>query len=985
VSGSVTRTRQGAIAALAVAAAAGLSLSGIPQTSATPVAAKGHQSPLGARQTPNVERPGAYDARTGSAKTQLRDASSVVAGHGKAFHAFIKALGPQAVVDFDPSTGTPRNLGRLDGFLTKPSSAKASTITMRFVKQHLAVLGLTRADLRTFTLRRDYVDIAGIHHLAWTQSVDAIPVFGNGLRANVTASGRLLSLQGSPVSGLVGQAAMTDPTVRVSASRARALAASEVGGKPAVARSSASKDGTTVAWSNFDYAKKVWFHTPSGLRLGWSTYVQAGGDNLSYQHVIDASTGAVLYRHDTVDNDNDDALIYRNYPGARVGGTQQKLNFFKAGFLSHGAKRLTAGKYVAAWSDVNDNNQPDKGETVRVPGQTAHHAQYGLVRFRKAASGICSRQVICTWNPNKAFSWQVNRQADVTQGFYFDSTYHNYLERAPFGFTPRAGNFQRNGGDPVLFHALDGANTDHGFPDGNHVENANMNTPPNGIPPTMQMYLFHAPHTTHKQDPFVPASSAFDPTVILHEYTHGLSNRLVIDATGNSTLNSIQARAMGEAWSDYYAIDYLVTHGFLKDTPKQGHLMIGKYLQAGVNNQIVRTMPIDCSVGTKARKCANVSGGFGGYTYGDFPSIVGYPEVHASGEIWGQTLWDLRTRLGHKVTGMLVTRAMSLSPDDPSFLDERNSILQADTAIYGGAHRKAIWHVFAHRGMGFFAATIAGDDAFPVQNFMLPPVKSAPRGTLSGRVLNRLTGKPVRHALVVIGGHGSGFTGYYADLTNASGRYSISRVFAGTYPEVVVFAKGYEIVKKSVTVRHKGSLTNFKPRRDWATSTAGGLVSNFDGPIFGPPCGPDNAIDLSQVTGWVSLTGTTQAPTGTIVPKSIVVKLPRAITLTSMAVDPTAPCGLSGSASVGRYEADVSPNGISWTTAAHGTLAASSRFAYNPVTPSAPIAGVRYVRFTLKAPQVPSFTTNCPSRSSGTVYQGCTYMSMTELEVFGTP
>ena len=43
-----------------------------------------------------------------------------------------------------------------------------------------------------------------------------------------------------------------------------------------------------------------------------------------------------------------------------------------------------------------------------------------------------------------------------------------------------------------------------------------------------------------------------------HEYTHGLSNRLVVDADGNSTLNSIQAGAMGEAWSDCYAMDYLV-------------------------------------------------------------------------------------------------------------------------------------------------------------------------------------------------------------------------------------------------------------------------------------------------------------------------------------------------------------------------------------------------------------------------------------------
>ena len=46
-----------------------------------------------------------------------------------------------------------------------------------------------------------------------------------------------------------------------------------------------------------------------------------------------------------------------------------------------------------------------------------------------------------------------------------------------------------------------------------------------------------------------------------HEYTHGLSNRLVVDPSGNSTLGNIQAGAMGEAWSDWYAMDFLDQRG----------------------------------------------------------------------------------------------------------------------------------------------------------------------------------------------------------------------------------------------------------------------------------------------------------------------------------------------------------------------------------------------------------------------------------------
>src|SRR3954470_5681171 len=111
-------------------------------------------------------------------------------------------------------------------------------------------------------------------------------------------------------------------------------------------------------------------------------------------------------------------------------------------------------------------------------------------------------------------------------------------------------------------------------------------------------------------------------------------------------------------------------------------------------------MAIDCPVGATTKGCTSgFDGSKGGYTFGDFPNIVGGAEVHGSGEIWGQTLWDLRTKLGHKVADTLITRGMTFSAEDPDFLDMRNAILRADLVAYGGKHRTAIWKVFAHRGM----------------------------------------------------------------------------------------------------------------------------------------------------------------------------------------------------------------------------------------------------------------------------------------------
>jgi extracellular elastinolytic metalloproteinase len=46
--------------------------------------------------------------------------------------------------------------------------------------------------------------------------------------------------------------------------------------------------------------------------------------------------------------------------------------------------------------------------------------------------------------------------------------------------------------------------------------------------------------------------------VLLHELTHGTSNRLHNNASG---LSSAMARGMGEAWSDFYARALLSTAG----------------------------------------------------------------------------------------------------------------------------------------------------------------------------------------------------------------------------------------------------------------------------------------------------------------------------------------------------------------------------------------------------------------------------------------
>jgi hypothetical protein len=357
---------------------------------------------------------------------------------------------------------------------------------------------------------------------------------------------------------------------------------------------------------------------------------------------------------------------------------------------------------VHVYSDVDDSNTSQA--TEETGKDSSGNFNYAFNAFNGPA---CVKFLPCSWNPSSKFSWDTNRNQAATQLFFFINTFHDHLAAAPIGFTPAAGNFEGN--DPVFGENLDGANTAGGLPDANHIDNANFATPPDGNSPRMQMFLWHQPGTKFPgEDPFIASNGSDEADIVYHENTHGLSNRLVVDAGGNSTLGSAEAGAMGEAWSDWYALDFLNNQGFQADTAAPGELRIGNYV--GWGNDLIRTQPMDCPVGGGGSACPG-----GGYTYGDYGKIIGRPEVHADGEIWGETLWDLRGVLGSLTAESLVTRAMELSPANPSFLDMRNSILQADM-VAGGAAHNTIWSVFAKardgllRGRGRRRRHLAGGE-----------------------------------------------------------------------------------------------------------------------------------------------------------------------------------------------------------------------------------------------------------------------------------
>jgi extracellular elastinolytic metalloproteinase len=907
-----------------------------------------------------------YDVRDGATPAQraaLRNRAAVLNARS-APRSLRSSLGRQAVVDIDPLTATPRQVARLNGTLTGRSGGSARDIAMAYIKSHLTAFGLTATDLSRLSLRRDYVDVAGTHHLSWVQSLRGVAVFGNGLQASVAKDGRLINVLGSPVHGLAGAAL---PTRSITSGAALQKARKALGKyRPAAVGS--------------DRARDVVFQTPAGLRRAFET-ISMSASKPALQ-VIDARTAQVLYRQSL--SANDDSLAFRFFPGARRGGVQEPVDFVANGWMTKRAVRLN-GNNTHTYADVNDDNKVNGSEEI--PPRHGHSWDYPLVPFHLKNVSFCDNPWPCSWNPNKPFSWEVNRNQNATQVFYFVNNWHDHLQAAPIGFTEAAGNFQQvnasgqgQGGDAVQAQTDDGANTDNGLPDGAHIDNANMATPPDGTPPVMQMYLQHTPHTSYPdEDPFSPTNVGDEADTVYHEYTHGLSNRLVVDASGRSTLGNIQAGAMGEAWSDWYAMDYLVDQGLQIDKPLEGDVLMFPYDGRGAR-VADRTQPLDCPVGSTSHRCAGtVTAGPGGYTYGDFGKVIGRPEVHADGEIWSETLWDLRSALGSTVSESLVTRAMELSPANPSFLDERNAILQADIADHGSAHVAAIWKVFAHRGMGFFAEALNGDDTSPIEDFSLPPSATAPRGTLSGVVSDVQTGQPLADAVVGIGGHASGFPGDWQDVTDAAGRYSIPGIVFHTYHKVSATAPGYVPAAATVAVQSPSVQKDFALLRDWAAASGGAVITAFNGPDNTEEgCGPDKAIDLTQGNGWESSAdlGADGQPSSKT-PKFLVVKLPQVVDIDHFLVDPGNTCGSGLSASTAGYRIDTSTDGTTFQTAAEGTFAPADAHVLVPVTPASGTGtGVQYVRFWMLSPMVYQLGGSCPGP-----FTGCDFLDLSELEV----
>lgn len=658
-----------------------------------------------------------------------------------------RRLGAEGRISISAATGTPRHLARTDRALTGPDGRDATSVALAYLRRHRDLFRLSDRELERLGPPRVTVSPNGTSHLSWRQTRRGLPVAGADLRAHVAADGRILAIGGGP---LVSRPDVTrDRDVSGGQALRRTRGSVGLAGEPTPDRVGPTGDPAGSRFEDGSTTRLVVAATAGGPRLAWSVINANQGPAGAQAALVDANDGALLSRRQLTRGVSGQARVW----DARPTDPRSLISFPDRWATTDTALR---GDFAYVYADVLGEGEPTVDEHGIGGEIAADDEGPGGVPFwdetyepitspfdpvEDPLGGLgCSPLYPCSWSSFRPRSWVDNLRQATVQTFVFLNRFHDHLAADPIGFDATSGNFETTtpggtDGDPIHAVTFIGAAGNGGVPAGHHRNNARMSVMPDGdalFPSRMLLYMFGV-----GDDRFdvIDGNSAEHAMIVYHEYGHGLVGRLVTDANGINAMNLVQAGALNEGLSDFYALDYLEATGGLTDDPAvPGEILAAGELTGGKLG--MRESAVDCPVGASDAELCPAGGGF---TYADFAKIFhdeeGRPgfEYHADGEIFTQTLWDLRSALiaahgrteGIRRTRELVTEGLRLTPTEPDYLELRDSILLADVAA-GSPDRDLIWRVFAARGMGVDAESAGPVDSSPWPGFAVPDPQDPP-------------------------------------------------------------------------------------------------------------------------------------------------------------------------------------------------------------------------------------------------------------------
>ncbi|HVE56712.1 MAG TPA: M36 family metallopeptidase, partial [Pyrinomonadaceae bacterium] len=637
-------------------------------------------------------------------------------------------------------------------WLSSPSVMKRSDILRNFIKDNNSLIGVSDAQADALKVTADYTNPDGnLSYAHLEQFIGGVPVFRGEVKAGFRKDGSIIRVINNLAPGLDYESLSTDFRNPLDAVKAAFRNINQEPKSVDVTRNDAASTDLRVVFGEGDWAtvaEKIYFPTEPGIAIpAWRVNIWLPVN--AYMVIVDTE-GRMLWRKNASEDQTQSATyqVYNNSnsfigsadnpaplspgPTGPVITTQGALatrsnvtligneapnTFNNNGWITDGAN-ITDGNNLEAGIDRDGTNGVDAPVT-----------------------GNPNRVFDSTWNPppgaptpgDDPLTAQAQRGA-VIQMFYVMNRYHDKMYQ--LGFTEAARNFQTTnfsgqgvGNDRVSAEGQDSSGTN----------NANFATLADGNRGRMQMYLWTGPTPDY--------DGTADAEVIIHEVTHGTSNRLHGNASGLSTNMS---RGMGEGWGDFYGYSMLAE----PSDPINGVYTTGGYatyqLGGFTSNYYhgIRRFPrapitftggpnnlphnpftfkhvngnCDTTLGTTTTA---VSSAFPrNPVISTSSGVQACDQVHNLGEVWSSALWEVRnrmvTRLGFTpgTTRVLqvVTDGMKLAPTGPTFLQERDAIIAAAAALPAIPEANAdvadVREGFRVRGMGFSASvTNAGTGA----------------------------------------------------------------------------------------------------------------------------------------------------------------------------------------------------------------------------------------------------------------------------------
>jgi len=665
------------------------------------------------------------------------------------------------------------------GWLATGLSGDPERAARQFLGANGALFGLSAADAGQLEVVNDSPLIqSDAHVIVLRQSFGGLPAVAGGLVSVGVVDGKVAHASSSLArgAGLTGERRLLaqDAWRKAAASVGRGVPA---GGIRRLGRQSGFGTLAVRELGAEQQVREAALAMPSGgaRRVFEANVVDNGSEPLAFTVYVDAETGEVLRRVNRLENaaDQPNWKYFTNNPPLSGAGTDRRIvGCFPVGASPAGPctfdERMGdagfAGATPAPWDvlagaatptfTTNGNNAdtalsafspftpgPDRGIRPTSPTRDYFGPFTNQWQTSRCNPAVFAGGIVPATGPDTFGGTNANDvNAAIISLFANHNNMHDWSYNLGFteaNFNMQVNNFGKGGRqlDPEIGDAQGGSLTG-GAPTYTGRDNANQITLQDGVAPITNMYLWQ-PIGSAFYPPCVDGD--FDMSVIGHEYTHAISNRMVAGPdNGLTSTGDGQARAMGESFSDFTAVEFLMEHGYVP-SDDENPFTVGAYVtgskQKGIRNYGMNKSPLNYS---------NVQGYDG--------SGMGSP--HDDGEIWSAVNYDIRQALlakypagdqlacargqkpvdecpGNRRWMQLVFDSYLLMPMDGqvSMLEARDALLKADQMRFGGANQNELWTAFARRGFGEKASSanqsragFAGDtdDPQPVPSFESP-------------------------------------------------------------------------------------------------------------------------------------------------------------------------------------------------------------------------------------------------------------------------